>query len=67
MPASEVVLSITTGTLWLLYVISLGFAALALVGLLVHLAIRALVRWYRGAVTKTNEYWAAQTAVTDFP
>ncbi len=63
MPASEVVLSITTGTLWLLYVISLGFAALALVGLLVHLAIRALVRWYRGAVTKTNEYRATRNPV----
>jgi hypothetical protein len=61
--ASQVVLSITTGILRLLYVISLEFAALAAVGCLVRLAVRALVRWYHGAVARTNEYWATRNPV----
>jgi len=62
--ASQVVLSITTGILRLLYVISLEFAAVAVVGFLVRLAFRGLVRWYRDAAAKTNEYWAARNPDT---
>ena len=52
-------LFIATETLWFVYIVSLEFAALAVVGFLVLCAIRALVRWYRGAVARTNEYWAS--------
>ena len=53
-------LLIATETLWLVYIVSLEFAAIAVVGFLVSRAIRALVRWYRDAVAKTNDYWAAR-------
>jgi hypothetical protein len=53
-------LLIATKTLWVIYIVSLEFAALAAVGSLVRFAVRSLVRWYWGAVAKTNDYWAAR-------
>jgi hypothetical protein len=53
-------LLIATETLWLVYIVSLEFAVLAVVGFLIRIVIRRVVRWYRDAVAKTNDYWAAR-------
>lgn len=53
-------LAITTEILRLVYVVSLEFAALAVVGFLTRIVIRRVVRWYRDAVARTNEYWAVE-------
>jgi hypothetical protein len=50
---------VATETLWLVYIVSLLFAVLAVVGFLIRIVIRRVVRWYRDAVAKTNDYWAA--------
>jgi len=58
--SSEVILFIATETLWLAYIVSLEFAVLAVVSFLIRTVFRRVVRWYRGAVAKTNDYWAAR-------
>jgi hypothetical protein len=55
---------VATETLWLVYIVSLEFTALAVVGFLIRLIIQGVVRRYRGAVARTNEYWAARNRVS---